>query len=251
MLTTARPTLGLFEDMSLKRSDSYRRMSFVTALIVFMSSTLFAQSSRTIELQDGWKLISASKLTDSGAAISQPTYATAQWYPIPRMPATVLDILQANGVYPNLYFGMTLLTEVPQDLYKQDWWYRTSFPVPSEGTTVWIDFPGINYRAQIWLNGKLIADNSQVAGMYVDHQLNVTRFINPGAANILAVKVTPERLIRNVTGVELADSWFNWINWKYFGYKGPLNIHDLPALTVTTSTLRQGPLKLGALCRRK
>ena len=224
----------------MKRPDSYKRMSFAIAMIVCMSSTLFAQSSRTIELQDGWRLISASKLTDSGAAISQPTYATAQWYPIPRMPATVLDILEANGVYPNLYFGMTLLTEVPQDLYKQDWWYRTSFPVPSEGTTVWIDFPGINYRAQIWLNGKLIADDTQVAGMYVDHQLNVTRFVHPGAANILAVKVTPERLIRGVTGVELADSWFNWINWKYFGYKGPLNIHDLPALTVTANYVAPG-----------
>ncbi len=224
----------------MKRPDSYRRISLATAFIVCMSSTLFAQSSRTIELQDGWKLISANKLTDSGAVISQPAYATTQWYPIPRMPATVLDILQANGVYPNLYFGMTLLTEVPQDLYKQDWWYRTSFPVPAEGSTVWIDFPGINYRAQIWLNGNLIAGDTQVAGMYVDHQLNVTRFIHPGAANILAVKVTPERLIRDVTGVELADSWFNWINWKYFGYKGPLNTHDLPPLTVTANYVAPG-----------
>src|SRR5580700_5864661 len=106
----------------MERPDSYRRISFATAIIVCMSSTLFAQSSHTIELQDGWKLSSASKLTDSGAAISQPAYATAQWYPIRRMPATVLDILQANGVYSNLYFGMNLLTEVPQDLYKQDWW---------------------------------------------------------------------------------------------------------------------------------
>jgi exo-1,4-beta-D-glucosaminidase len=205
-----------------------------------MSSALFAQSSRTIELQDGWKLISASKLTESGAAISQPAYATAQWYSIPRMPATVLDILQANKVYPNLYFGMNLLTEVPQDLYQQDWWYRTTFPVPAGGGTFWIDFPGINYRAQIWLNGELVAGDTQVAGMYVDHLLNVTPFIHPGATNVLAVKVTPERLIRNVTGVELADSWFNWINWKYIGYKGPLNIHDLPPLTVTANYAAPG-----------
>ena len=41
-----------------------------------------------------------------------------------------------------------------------------------------------------------------------------------GAANVLAVKVTPERLIQDVNGVELADSWFDWVNWKYLGYKG-------------------------------
>ena len=41
-----------------------------------------------------------------------------------------------------------------------------------------------------------------------------------GAQNVLAVKVTPEQLIQDVDGVELADSWFDWINWKYLGYKG-------------------------------
>jgi exo-1,4-beta-D-glucosaminidase len=35
------------------------------------------------------------------------------------------------------------------------------------------------------------------------------------------VKVTPERAIQDVNGVELADSWFDWINWNYLGYQGP------------------------------
>ena len=50
--------------------------------------------------------------------------------------------------------------------------------------------------------------------------LDVTQAIHPGEANTLAVKVTPERAIQDVNGVELADSWFDWINWKYLGYKG-------------------------------
>ena len=41
-----------------------------------------------------------------------------------------------------------------------------------------------------------------------------------GQRNVFAVKVTPERLIQDVDGVELADSWFDWLNWKYMGYHG-------------------------------
>ena len=115
-----------------------------------------------------------------GERISQSGTAMEGWYPVRQVPATVLEILQEDGVYPNLYYGENLLSEVPQDLYQQDWWYRTSFTAPSQGNTYWLDFPGINYRAEIWLNGKRIADNRQIVGMYVAHTLNVTDAILPG-----------------------------------------------------------------------
>ena len=183
---------------------------------------LFADASKPcrIELAENWKLMSSKDLQAEGASISVASYQDDKWYPIRRMPATVLQILQEDGVYPDLYVGKNLLEKVPQDLYKQDWWYRTTFNAPVNGFYT-LEFPGINYRAEIWLNGKKIADNKQVAGMYAAHELNVTRWIKPGSKNVLAVKVTPEQLIQDVTGVELADSWFDWLNWKYVGYKGP------------------------------
>jgi exo-1,4-beta-D-glucosaminidase len=135
------------------------------------------------------------------------------------MPATVLQILEDDGVYPNLYYGKNLLTEVPQDLYKQDWWYRTTFTAPADRQTYRLDFPGINYRAEIWLNGHRVADDRQIVGMYNGHDLDVSRWIQPGRPNTLAVKVIPERAIQDVDGVELADSWYDWINWRYLGCK--------------------------------
>ena len=177
------------------------------------------------ELSSGWKLMSASKLSEDGAAISQSNFDPAQWYPIKHMPATVLEILQEDGVYPDLYFGMNLLTEPPQDLYKQDWWYRTSFEVPADQKAYWLELPGINYRAEIWLNGKQLADNKQTVGMYVAHEFNVTGIVQPGKANVIAIKVTPERAIADVTGVELGDSWHDWLDWKYLGNKAPKPDH--------------------------
>ena len=137
------------------------------------------------------------------------------------MPGTVLGILQEAGVYPNLYFGKNLLTEVPQDLYKRDWWYRTTFSAPADYRTYLLDFPGINYRAEIWLNGHRVADAGQVVGMYTHHEIDVTGHIRSGGTNTLAVKVTPERSVQDVDGVELADSWYDWINWRYLGYRRP------------------------------
>ncbi|MGB2589214.1 MAG: hypothetical protein WBG02_17925 [Candidatus Acidiferrum sp.] len=171
-------------------------------------------------MAENWKLTSATDLQVSGAAISLPGFKDTDWHPIHRMPATVLEILEEDGVYPNLYFGKNMAEEVPQDLYKQDWWYRTTFEAPSEHAVYLLEFPGINYRAEIWLNGQLIADSKQIVGMYSAHELNVSQWIKLGQRNALAVKITPERAIQDVNGVELADSWFDWLNWKYLGYHG-------------------------------
>ncbi|MFM9033326.1 MAG: glycosyl hydrolase 2 galactose-binding domain-containing protein [Mycobacterium sp.] len=178
-------------------------------------------AGQDLELSDGWMLTSADGLAETGETISAAGYRTGGWVPVRRMPATVLQALQDAGVYPNLYYGMNLRTEVPQDLYKQDWWYRTTFTAPAGQTTYVLDFPGINYRADIWLNGHRVADSRQIVGMYTDHELDVTRWISPGAENTLAVKVTPERRVQDVDGVELADSWYDWINARYLGYQDP------------------------------
>jgi exo-1,4-beta-D-glucosaminidase len=173
-----------------------------------------------IELAQGWSLVSARNVPADGAALSTPGYKAAGWHTIPRMPATVLQTLQEDGTYPNLYYG-TNMGAIPQDLYKQDWWYRTTFVAPAGHTTYQLEFPGINYRAEIWLNGHLIAGNTQVVGMHTAHELDVSRWVNQGEPNALAVKITPERALQDVNGVELADSWFDWINWNYLGYQGP------------------------------
>ena len=173
-----------------------------------------------IELSQGWSLVSARNVSADGATLSNPGYKAAGWHAIPRMPATVLQTLQEDGTYPNLYYG-TNLAAIPQDLYKQDWWYRTTFTAPAGHTTYLLEFPGINYRAEIWLNGHMIAGNTQIVGMHTGHELDVSRWVNQGGPNALAVKVTPERALQDVNGVELADSWYDWINWNDLGYQGP------------------------------
>jgi len=140
------------------------------------------------ELSQGWALRSANDVTDGGATISQVGYGTSGWYPI-ALPSTVLAGLVSNNVYQNIYFG-TNLQSVP-DLTTQNWWYRGEFSAPNAtaGQAYWLRFKGISYRAQIWLNGTQIDANA--VGTMAVHEYNVTNVIHPGAANALAILVTP------------------------------------------------------------
>ena len=193
------------------------------AVIILMALPMVAipVSPNTTELQTGWQLASSWNVVQDGSAISQSSYDASKWYGIARMPATVLQILQEDGVYPNLYFGKNMTNKVPKDLFRQDWWYRTTFTVSGGHKLQWLVFKGINYRAEIWLNGDRIANNREIVGMYNEFELNVTGKVKTGAENVLAVKVTPEQAFEDIDGVELADAWFDWINVKYLGFRAP------------------------------
>jgi exo-1,4-beta-D-glucosaminidase len=71
------------------------------------------------------------------------------------------------------------------------WWYRKAFTIPESyrGKTIWLDFGGINYRANIFLNGKQIANKDQVAGAWRTYEFNITDAAHVGGANVLAVEV--------------------------------------------------------------
>ncbi len=50
--------------------------------------------------------------------------------------------------------------------YHCGWWYRDQIQCPRGGAgrdrRYWLHFGGINYRADIWVNGHKIADSSQM-----------------------------------------------------------------------------------------
>jgi exo-1,4-beta-D-glucosaminidase len=194
-------------------------------------STMAAADSSTsswIELSGGWQIISADQVSADDAAVSLPTLDVSQWHAVLHMPATVLQILEDDGVYKALYSGMNLTS--PGDLWKKEWWYRTTFTAPPGREVYSLVFKGINYRADIWVNGKRVADKSQVVGMYNSFEFDVSKIIHPGSGNVLAVRITPEQAIPtrptadgtfSGSTVELGDTWLDWLNWNYIGVHDP------------------------------
>ena len=71
------------------------------------------------------------------------------------------------------------------------WWYRKEFALPpnAAGRRVWINFQGINYRANIWLNAKRIADQTTVAGTFRQYEFDITSQVNAGGLNVLALEI--------------------------------------------------------------
>jgi len=221
-VSSVRPGVKAFLWSSKKCSDlPLRKVLALALLLVGLGSRKLVADGNLTELRDGWRMISAKNVTADGAAISQPSFDASSWYKIARMPATVLETLEENGVYPDLYFGMNM-AKVPPDLYKQDWWYRTTFTAPAGREIYTLILDGINYRADVWLNGTLIGDHTKVVGMYNSFELDDQGNVKPGQTNALAIKITPEQKLLGVDGVELGEGWLDWINFKYFGYRDPV-----------------------------
>ena len=143
-----------------------------------------------------WKMIKAGDATDPGEKISLSNYATANWMPA-IVPGTVLNSLVYNQKYPEPYYGINnkieskLIPDISQtgrDFYT--YWFRTDFTVPQsfKGKTVWLQLDGINYRAEVWVNGNLL---STINGMFIQDYIDVTDFVKVGEKNGLAIKVYP------------------------------------------------------------
>ena len=171
-----------------------------------------AFSSQKIFLKEGWLLQSSSLVEAGGKEISSPDFQSKDWYPA-SVPTTVLSALVKNGVYPDPYVGLNNM-RIPDasDEFNQKYdlaryshlsgkrnpwadpyWFRTQFEVPPEyeGKVIWLNLEGINYRAEVWVNGSMVADSNEVAGMFGNWRFDITKYTNMRDINTLAIKIYP------------------------------------------------------------
>ena len=134
-----------------------------------------------------WELADADLVMSTGGNIFCKDYDTSQWYDAV-VPGTVLATLVSEGVYPDPYFGVNNM-EIPEELCRKDWWYRTEFQltdVQKEAETLELLFNGINYMADIWLNGVKLGN---IKGAFVRGRFDITDIVRDD--NILAVHIYP------------------------------------------------------------
>jgi len=144
-------------------------------------------------LRNGWYIRSSAEIKASGDLISSPGFDLNGWYPT-NLPTTVLAALVKNGVYQDPYFGKNL-ENIPTEQFKHSWWYRMEFRLENRKSfqNTRLIFEGINYSANIWLNGQKIASSDTLIGSFRNFEIDITKFLNPGD-NILAVEVFPPKL---------------------------------------------------------
>jgi len=178
--------------------------------------------SSTVSLNDGWQIQSSCEAKAGGEQVSLPGFATSGWHKT-TVPNTVVGTLVDDKTYPDPTYG-TNLKNFPgmnysdknifanQDMpegspFKCSWWWRLEFSLqqPRAGDHYWLHFPGINYRANVWVNGKKIADAKDVAGTFRIFEFDVTAALNPAGANAIALEIfAPEK----------NDLGITWVDWN-------------------------------------
>jgi len=140
-----------------------------------------------INLATNWNIQSSDSITTTGDIISSSQQSTKNWYKA-TVPSTVMGTLTANGLYPDLFVG-TNIKDIDKSRFDKSFWYRNEFTLPQldKNQHVILNFDGISYYANIWLNGKLIASQDSVYGTYRHFSFDVTPHVQSN--NVLAVEV--------------------------------------------------------------
>ena len=161
----------------------------MTALTVMLALVARAE---TLTLSNGWQVQSSAEVSVTGDILSTPTADVSGWYAA-SVPSTIMGVLTTDGVEPEALTAEDY-QRIDKKRFDVSWWYRTTFKIESLKLKVeslkphvLLSFDGICYRANIWLNGHLVAGKDEVAGTYRQFTFDVTPYVREN--NVLAIEV--------------------------------------------------------------
>ena len=204
---------------------------FIFTLITFAVCWHCAAESldtNTLYLTDGWRIQAAAQTQANSAAVSSKHFDDKGWYST-TVPSTVLGTLVNNGVYRDIFFG-TNLAKIPRLQFSNAWWFRDEFNISKSEAADNADliFEGINYRANIWLNNKLIATTNKIFGAFRIFKLDVSGKFKRGK-NVLAVEIFPP---------QPGDFTMGFVDWnpsppdRGMGLFRPVKLHFYKAVSL-------------------
>src|ERR1700687_2576215 len=173
-------------------------------------------------LHKNWQIQSSDEIKAGSEQISPAGFDAKGWHKAD-VPATVVGALVTDKTYPDPNYGTNLKSlpgmnysgknlfanqEMPEGSpFRCSWWYRmeSTTPAGEAKKTEWLNFLGINYRANLWINGQKVEDANDVAGTYRSYEFNVSKFLKPGKENALAVEVF-------APGKD--DLGITWVDWN-------------------------------------
>ena len=133
-----------------------------------------------------WRLERDSLVPADGTALSRPGFPTPGWV-LATVPATVLSSYWNIGALPDPNFGDNQLM-ISDSFFYADFWYRTEFRAPKSfaGRRVWLNFDGINWKAEIFLNGEKLG---RIEGGFMRGLFDVTNRIYANQTNAIAIRI--------------------------------------------------------------
>lgn len=230
-------------------------ISILLCAIFGMGIVSCQQKPETNSSPDGfsknWQVFSSDGLQVNGAAISSSTYKVENGYEI-EIPATIMAALVRNDVYKDVFFGDNL-KKISDEPFQIPWWYRKTFEIGKDknGSFYNLSFEGLNYKANVWLNGSLIASADTIEGCFRMFNLDVTQYLQSGT-NTLAVEVIPPK--KGDLTIGFVD-WNPWPPDNNMGLWRPVKLIKTGAVAVSkvfvkpwlnTETLTEATLTISA-----
>ncbi len=162
----------------------------VASLFLLIACNTTKPKSYTTELNENWAIQSSDNITVGGKELSSSDFKAEKWVK-GNIPATVMTILRESGEYQDLFMGDNI-DKVDNSRFKQPWWYRKDFTISNyDKTSVYqMRFEGLNYKANIWINGNKVGDATVIEGPFSRWTLDVSQYLKEGS-NTVAVEIIP------------------------------------------------------------
>ena len=145
-----------------------------------------APSDNEMTLSGGnWKLVRANLTDAAGTEISAESFDDSRWLTA-TVPGTVLSSYINLGAVPDPNYADNIF-QISDSYFNSDFWYRNEFELPESlmGEKLWLDFDGINWKAEIFMNGKYLG---RIDGAFIRGRFDITDLAKEGT-NTLAVRI--------------------------------------------------------------
>ena len=147
-------------------------------------------SVNALDLAGGaWRIQRDSLVSADGATLSKPGFhlANAAEWLVATVPGTVLTSYYNAGALPDPNYADNQLA-ISDSFFYADFWYRNEFAIPpvAPGKHVWLNFDGVNWKADVFLNGEKLG---RIEGGFMRGRFDITSRVHAGQRNALAVLV--------------------------------------------------------------
>ena len=128
---------------------------------------------------NNWYFGSSEKIQFSGEEISMGIL-TNNFYEAPE-DFYVCTAMGGLSGHTNKYYYETNLKNVNKTQFDVDWFFRSSFEfntTVSSDNLVLLHINGINYKSDVFVDGKQVAKRENIIGTFVKYTLDITRYLN-------------------------------------------------------------------------
>jgi hypothetical protein len=133
-----------------------------------------------------WKLQSASLISATPTQISSPAFDDSSWLPA-TVPGTVLTSYLNAGKIPDPFYADQRFKIDDAFFTNNDFWYRNTFTVaPLVKQRLWLNFDGINWKANVYVNGEHVGD---VNGSFIRGKFDITKLVRADSVICMAVLI--------------------------------------------------------------